>query len=260
MLAGRDGAMVNNTRPRNGTLAAPLDLNPWICLAMQRSSSPADDRIRVMLVDGSTLLRRCLAALLRRRRRLEIVAEAENGRQALAQAISAQPTIVVVDPVVPEGGPTLIADLCNSLPQCSVIALTDSSDGVTASRALQAGARGYLHKDCEPDALVDAIYRVRDGGLVVAPALASAVVQDLGGGEARGEAPGALTRREVEVLRLVALGHTNQSIARELIVTEHTVKAHLAKILSKLGLENRVQLATYATQRGLSPGAAPVFG
>lgn len=213
-----------------------------------------------MLVDASTLLRRSLAALLGRKRRLRIVGEASSGRQALADVAASQPQVIVVDPELPEGGPTLVAELRRGFPACEVIVLSPGADGASASRALQAGARGYLQKDCEPEALVDAIYRVHDGELVVSQAVASAVVQDLGGGQARREGSTSLTRREIEVLGLVAHGHTNQSIARELVITEHTVKAHMAKILSKLGLENRVQLATYATEHGIGRGSTPFTG
>jgi DNA-binding NarL/FixJ family response regulator len=166
--------------------------------------------------------------------------------------------VIVVDPEVPDGGIKLVGDLVQARPGCGILVLTRSTDGSGVGHALQAGARGYLQKDCEPEALFEAIERVHRGELVVAPALREAVVQDLGTGPSRRSGPASLTLREIEVLRLVAQGHTNQEMARELVITQHTVKAHLAKMLGKLGLDNRVQLAAYATQHGIaSPNNYP---
>lgn len=219
------------------------------------------NRIRVFLVDAPMLFRRCLASALSRRRRLEIIGEAATGSEALAAAPALRPDVVVVDPDVPEGGQRLIADLCQEVPACSLLVLTVAREEGAVGRALQAGARGYLEKNCDVGDLVRSIERVRAGELVVAPGLADSVGKDLTASQTAEPRGLVLTAREVEVLRLVALGQTNSWVARELFITDHTVKAHLAKILGKLGLENRVQLATYAMQHGLlAPGdAAPTL-
>jgi DNA-binding NarL/FixJ family response regulator len=209
-----------------------------------------------MLVDGSTLLRRCLALVLGRKKRLEVVAEATSGEQALAEAASAQPEVIVVDPDVPQGGPRLVADLRDSVPECALIVLTASVDGAVARRALEAGALACLQKDCEPETLVDAIDRAHRGEFTMAPGLARAMVEDRPGSHSRATGPESPTARELEVLDLVAKGHTNQGIARELVITEHTVKSHLAKLMGKLGLRNRAQLATYATQHEMASSAS----
>jgi two-component system nitrate/nitrite response regulator NarL len=214
--------------------------------------------IRVFLVDGPTLNRRCLALALSRKRRLQVVGEAADGSHALAEAPATTPDVIVVDPSVPEGGPTLVADLSQQSPQSAVVVLTQGGDESAASRALQAGARGYLQRDCEPEALFQAIDRVYHGELVVAPAFAETALTSLGGKPARASGSLDLTGREMEVLHFVALGQTNQEVARELFITEHTVKSHLAKIQGKLGLTNRVQLAAYATERGMRPLAHAV--
>jgi DNA-binding NarL/FixJ family response regulator len=128
------------------------------------------------------------------------------------------------------------------------VVLTEASTDPGVGGALQAGARGYLQKSCDPEALVRTIERVHLGELVVA-AQAAPLLNGHGRPHARTE---ALTDRELEVLRLVARGRTNPGIAHELGITEHTAKEHLANILDKLGLENRVQVATYAVHHGLA--------
>lgn len=206
-------------------------------------------RVRVFLVDRPTLFRRSLGALLHRRRGLQVVGEADNGAQALAQARVLRPDVLVVEPAVPGGGPPLIAALDREVGGCAVLVLTDEGDQKAVGLALRAGARGYLHKDCEPDDLVRAIHCVQAGELVVTRNVISAVLR--APGEASAGEPGGLTQREFEVLQLVTRGCRNAEIARGLVVSEHTVKAHLANILYKLGLRNRVELAAFALQHGL---------
>ena len=208
--------------------------------------------IRLLLVDHQTLLRRCLSALLSRRRDVEVVGEAVTGAQARLRARALRPDVVVVDPEVPDGGPTLVADLCQQLSRCAVVVLTGADGYEAASQALRAGARGYLPKTCEPDDLIRAVERVRRGELVVAPEVDDIVLDGLRSESTRPPSGDSLTSRELDVVRLIARGRTNPEIARELSITEHTVKGHLAKILGKLRLGNRVQLATYATQRGIA--------
>jgi DNA-binding NarL/FixJ family response regulator len=209
------------------------------------------EAIRVVLVDDETLLRQCLVTLLNRRRGLSVVGEADTADQALDLTRTAEPDVVVVAPEVADGGAALVADLREALPRCPILVLTRDDDPGGASRALRAGARGYIRKTCELSDLVRAIERVHAGELIVASVEASAVLNDLGSQGTREAGPSGLTARELEVVKLIARGWTNAAIARELYITEHTVKGHLVRILSKLKLENRVQLAAYATQQGL---------
>lgn len=202
------------------------------------------ERIRVLLVDGPTLPRRSLAALLSRRRGLRVVGEAGDGVTALASAVTLGPDVAVVDPSVPDGGAQLVASLSRTVR--AVLVLTLGGGEGAASRALHAGARGYVQKTCEPDELVRTIERIHQGELVVA-AVPAALLKGLG----HDRGPSRLTDRELEVLRLVPTGQTNQEIARWLGITEHTAKEHLANILAKLGLDNRVQAAMYAVAHGL---------
>jgi len=207
--------------------------------------------IRVLLVDSPTLVRRCLAAVLGRRRRLAIVAEAGSGPEALAGSRSIRPDVVLVDPQVPEGGLQLVAELCAETPTGAVVVLTAETREGTVARVLEHGARGYLDKHCDVEDVARCIERVHAGEVVIAQNLARSLPGDFSA--FRGSDSPAVSRRELEVLQLVAGGRTNQAIAHELFITEHTVKSHLAKMLGKLGLNNRVQLATYAAQHGVSP-------
>jgi NarL family two-component system response regulator LiaR len=116
---------------------------------------------------------------------------------------------------------------------------------------LRAGAQGYLRKTCGLNDLIRAIERVHAGELIVASVEAGAVLNELSSETTRESSASGLTARELDVVKLIARGWTNAAIARELYITEHTVKGHLVRILSKLKLENRVQLAAYATQQGL---------
>jgi len=209
-------------------------------------------RIRVMLIDRSTLLRRCLALAIGRKRRLEVVAEVASGEQAMAAAVAAQPQIIILDPDVPHGGPRLMAELHERVPDCALIVLMASVDGGSARRALEAGALACLGKDCEPETVVDTIYRAHEGEVVMAPVLARALIEEHPTEHDGATGAQSVTAREREVLNLVARGYTNHGIANELMITEHTVKSHLAKLAGKLGQGNRVQLATYAMQHGMT--------
>lgn len=207
--------------------------------------------IRIMLVDTPVLNRRCLALALGRKRRLHVVGEAGSGPDALAGAEATQPDVVVVDPSVPGGGSSLVTDLSLKLAGRPIIVLSQDGNQASAGRALQAGARGYLQRDCEIDTLVHAIELVHEGQLVLAPASVGEALAEQTARRSHHAGRHTLTRREAEVLQLVAQGQTNHEIGNELFITEYTVKAHLAHLLGKLGLANRVQLATFATQRGI---------
>jgi two-component system nitrate/nitrite response regulator NarL len=201
--------------------------------------------IRVLVVDQPTMSRRGVTALLGRRRGLRVVGEAGCAADALAQARTLQPDVAVVETDMPGGG-TLLAALRKDVPTCAVLVLTcAAADG--AARALHAGARAFLQKNCEPGDLTHAIHRIHRGEVVVG-AGAAPLLKGLG----QDQASSGLTGRELEVLPLVAVGRTNLEIAHALGITEHTAKEHLANILDKLGLANRVQVAAYAFRHGLA--------
>ncbi len=209
------------------------------------------EAIRLLVIDAPRLARRALAVTLNRRRRLAVVGDTGSGTEARTLARSLVPDVALVEPAIPDGGAELVADLSRQVPGCAVAVFIAEGGGAVAGPALQAGARACITKDCDVEDLARTIERVREGELVVAPALAESVAAELGRG-AGPERSGVLTAREREVLTLVARGLTNLEIAASLCITEHTAKGHLAKILRKLGLDNRVQLATYALHHGLA--------
>lgn len=213
--------------------------------------------IQLLLVDDNTLLRRCLASTLNRRRDLEVVGDTADRDEALELARALRPHVVVIDPDSINDGPELIEALREDLPDSAVLVLTHSHDDV-ARCAFLSGARGCLEKNCEPEDLVRAIKQVHSGEMVVGSGTIDSLLGSLGEPEPDPMESRGLTSREMDVLRLVAEGRTNSEIANALYITEHTVKGHLAKLLGKLSLDNRVQLAIYAIQHGLaaSPEAA----
>jgi DNA-binding NarL/FixJ family response regulator len=213
------------------------------------------EAVRVLVVDSPALVRECLATLLRRKPQIEVVGDAGTGRDALEQARSATPDVVLVDPAVPDGGPSLVADLCSEVPAAGVVVLTSRTGDGSVARMLQQGVRGYLEKSCDLAAVAQCIKRVHAGEVVIARTLSESLPKDFE--TFRHGHSAALTPREREVLGLVADGLTNGEIARQLCITEHTVKSHLGKILGKLGVDNRVQLATYATEQHILGRAKP---
>jgi two-component system NarL family response regulator len=205
------------------------------------------DPLKVLLVDRPKLFRRCLAACLSRRRRVSVVGEAEDAAAAVDAARQLQPDVVVVDTEIADSGPGLVADLYTAAPRATVVVLTLGSEE-SARQLLLAGARGYLRKDCEPEDVLTTIERVSAGELVLGPGATGLIFAQPADEYARTSPAQGLSAREIEVLALVAAGAPNREIARELYITENTVKGHVRTLLRKLALDNRVQLATYALQ------------
>lgn len=215
------------------------------------------EQIRLVVIDHNTLLRRCLVSMLNRRRDFEIIGDGDCGIAALELARLHSPDIVLLEPKSDGCGPHLIQKIYAELPQTRVVALSMCCDE-TARECLLAGARGYVEKSCEPDDLVRGIKQVHAGELVVGSRALDSLLVNPDDTALQARTSSTLTPREIDVLRLVVEGRTNPEIARELYITEHTVKGHLARILGKLGVDNRVQLATYAIHHGIvdSPSEA----
>jgi DNA-binding NarL/FixJ family response regulator len=214
--------------------------------------------ISVLIADDHAVVRQGLRTFLELQEDIEVVGEAADGEEALAQAAALAPDVVLMDLVMPRlAGVEAIERLRASGSTARVIVLTSFLDEDKVLPAVRAGAAGYLLKDVEPAQLVAAIRTVDRGEALLHPAVAARVLRELvspDGAPARAVRHGSLTAREREVLALVARGRANKAIAFELGVAEKTVKTHVGNILAKLGLSDRTQAALYAVREGLTDG------
>jgi len=200
--------------------------------------------IRVLIADDHAVVRQGLRTFLDLQDDIEVVGEAVDGEEALAAAERLAPDVVLVDLVMPKvDGIDVIRRLGEHAPAARAIVLTSFIDDDRLFPVLRAGAAGYLLKDVQPQELVEAIRTVHGGGAVLHPKVAARLLSDL--------ATDPLTPREREVLVLIGRGMANKVIARELSLSEKTVKAHVSSILAKLGVNDRTQAALYAVREGL---------
>ena len=208
--------------------------------------------IRVLVVDDQALMREGLRTLLDYDERVEVVGEAADGAEALRRIRDARPDVALVDVRMPGmDGVELTGRLFSDHPEIAVIILTTFDDDEYIFGALRAGARGYLLKDTPSEELVSAIERANRGESVLGGPVTSRVIAELkrlSGPE--GAPAGSLSEREVEVASLVGSGASNREIARRLYISESTVKNHVSKILGKLELRDRTQLALHAARHG----------
>ncbi len=212
-------------------------------------------KIRLLLVDDHAIVREGLRMLLQAQADMEIVGEAENGKEALAQARALKPDVVVMDISMPDmDGFEATRRIKRVLPQTAVLALTIHEADEYFFEMVNAGASGYVPKRAAPVDLVSAIRAVHQGGVFLYPSVAKALVQDyLGRVEAGREQASydGLTNREREVLTLIAEGCLNQEIANRLVISVKTVERHRENIMRKLNLHSRTDLVKYAIRKGL---------
>jgi NarL family two-component system response regulator LiaR len=218
--------------------------------------SEQQEKIRVLIVDDHQVVRQGLSTFLGLRPEIVVVGEAADGRAAVEMAGRLTPDVVLMDLVMPElDGIAATRQIRAHHPHTQVIVLTSFTEDEKVIPAIQAGAASYLLKDVTPDALVEAILAVHRGEARLHPDIARKLMARVAQGPAAPrDTAGALeslTTRELEVIRLVARGRSNQDIARELVISEKTVKTHVSNVLSKLNLEDRTQLAIHAIKSGL---------
>jgi DNA-binding NarL/FixJ family response regulator len=214
--------------------------------------------IKILLADDQALFREGLRMVLSTQADFEVVGEATNGAEALQLAATLQPDIVLMDMRMPVlGGVEATRRLCQSQPACRVIVLTTFDEDDLLFEGLCAGAVGYLLKAVSSPRLLEAIRTVARGDSILDPAVTNKVVAELTRlAPPRSSLPlpalaEPISDREIEVLRLLAAGASNQEIAEQLIVALNTVKRHVSNIMGKLGAENRAQAVIKARQLGL---------
>jgi two-component system, NarL family, response regulator LiaR len=206
--------------------------------------------IRVLIVDDHAVVREGLRTFLSLQDGIEVAGEAADGIDGVEAAERLRPDVVLMDLVMPRlDGAGAMRELRRRLPSARVIVLTSYADDERLMPAIQAGAAGYLLKNAEPAELARAVRAAHAGEALLDPGVAARLMAQLA--RPAEEAPERLTRREHEVLRLIARGESNKRIARELGISEKTVKTHVGHVLGKLGVTDRTQAALRAVREGL---------
>jgi two-component system, NarL family, response regulator len=201
--------------------------------------------IRVLIADDGAIVRQGLATIIDRDPEMTAIAQAEDGQQAIALFREYQPDVTLMDLRMPQmGGVEAIMAICAEFKQARIMVLTTYDGDEDIYRGLQAGAQGYyLLKDAKPPELLNAIRMIHSGQKYVPPEVGAKLVQRMSNPE--------LSDRELDVLRLMAQGMSNQGIGTSLNVGESTVKSHVNRILSKLGVNDRTQAVIVAIKRGI---------
>jgi DNA-binding NarL/FixJ family response regulator len=203
--------------------------------------------IRVLLVDDHNLLRAALRSRLERELDIDVVGEASTTDEAVSKARRLKPDLVLLDLLLPRrGGADAIPDLLRVSPESRILVVSSQAVPSSVRRALAAGAAGYVPKSSSDADLLTAIRRVASGDGYVEPALGAELVVPR-----RTPALEPLSEREQDVLQLLALGHTNQEIGKQLFISVRTVDTHRAHIMMKLGLESRAELVMFALANGV---------
>ena len=220
-----------------------------------------DRPIRVLVADDQTLVREGLVTLLRMIAGIEVVGSAVDGAEAVTLAQETRPDIVLMDLRMPRlDGVEATRRIVDSLPQTRVVVLTTYADDASVFAALQAGARGYLTKDASSEEIGRAIRTVHAGEALLDPTVQRRLLETVASALPAKPAvtqdayPDGLTQREIDVLRCMAEGLSNQEIAARLHVSEATIKTHINNIFSKAELRDRGQAVAYAFRKGLAAG------
>jgi NarL family two-component system response regulator LiaR len=211
------------------------------------------NKIRLLVVDDQTVVREGLAAILANYSDIEVVGQAEDGSQALKLAQQTQPDVILLDLVMPNmDGLTAIPKIKEVAPETRILVVTSFAENDRVYQAIKAGALGYILKDATREQLLQAIRDVAQGRASLQPSIAVKLIQEINHPSELLYTADPLTRRELETLRLIARGMSNQEIATELVVHERTIAKYVSSILDKLQLANRTQAALYALREGLT--------
>jgi NarL family two-component system response regulator LiaR len=216
------------------------------------------DSIRVFIVDDHAIVRDGIRSLLATEPDIEVIGEAKNGREAVSKVPGYQPDVILMDLMMPEmDGVEAIGHILSNQPEARILVLTSFATDDKVFPAIKAGAMGYLLKDTDSDELVQAIHQVNRGESSLNPKIARKLLQELSVSKpspstTRTPSVDPLTERELDVLKLVAKGKSNNEIGENLFISEGTVRTHVSNILSKLHLASRTQATLYALKEGLA--------
>lgn len=206
--------------------------------------------IRILIADDHAVVRRGFRLILESQPGLEVIGEACTGHDAVAQAIALEPDLVILDVSMPElNGIEATRRIVEQVPRTRVLALSMHRDGVYVREMLRAGAKGYLLKDADDEALIDAVQAVARGDAYLSPSVADSVLTDY-----RRHVTNPLdllSAREREVLQLISEGRTNKDIAQLLSLSVHTVDSHRSRLMEKLNLNSTGELVRFAIRNGL---------
>lgn len=210
-------------------------------------------KVRILIADDHAIVRKGLRTVITSEPGMEVIGEAADGVEAVLKAEALQPDVILLDVMMPrQDGLEAIRQIKASNPAARILVLTSFAGDDKVFPALKLGALGYLLKDSTPEQLVQAIYDVYRGESSLHPTIALKLIREIKQPSDLSPTEDPLTEREVEVLKLVARGLTNQEIAEELVISERTVGNHIGNILGKLHLANRTQAALYALREGLA--------
>ena len=211
------------------------------------------NKISVLVVDDQTVVREGLAAILANYSEIEVIGQAADGVEALGVIKQTKPNVVLLDLQMPGlDGLATIPKIKEIAPSTRILVVTGFSDSDKVYQAIKAGALGYILKDATREQLVQAIREVAQGRASLQPSIAVKLIQEINHPSEAPYTADPLTRRELETIRLIARGLSNQEIAGELFVNERTIAKYVSSILDKLHLANRTQAALYALREGIT--------
>ncbi len=208
--------------------------------------------IRVAIVDDQRLFVAGLVRILGIQPDMEVVGRAHTGEEAVELCMREGPDVVLMDLSMPGmGGISATREILGLLPRTQVLVLTVHTDDTNLFQAIKAGAQGYILKDCTPEDLTSAIQSVHAGNTITSPNFAKKMITTFEGIRSNTEITPSLTERELEVIKALAQGKSNKEIARDLDISEKTVRNHTSNIYKKLHIFDRTQAVIYAVRRGL---------
>lgn len=211
------------------------------------------EAIKVLITDDHPVVRKGLMALLGTKEDIEVLGEAINGKEAIGKVRELSPDVILMDLMMPEmDGIEATEHIISEFPGAKILVMTSFATDNKVFPAIKAGALGYLLKDSSPEELIQAIHQVYQGEPSLHPKIARKVLMEISNPTVNKPSEDPLTRRELEALKLIAKGMSNQEIGNELSISETTVRTHVSRILSKLHLASRTQAALYALKEGLA--------